>query len=164
MRIGAALLSASLALASGCAKPEPPTLTPTGATVTSVSPAGLGLNVVLQAKNPNSIDLDAQKVVADITLDGTVKLAHVVVSQPVHLPANKTTTLTVPMQAGWNNLLALAPLTQKQGNIPFSVDGKVTVGGGLEIEVPFQVTGSLTAAELTKVAASALPKIPGLTF
>ena len=157
-------MSASIALLCGCAKPEPPKLTPIGATVTSISPAGLGLNVVLQAQNPNSIDLDAQKVVADITLDGSIKLANVVVSNPIHLPANKTTTLTVPMQAGWNNLLALAPLTQKKGDIPFSVDGKVTVGGGLEIELPFHTTGTLTAAELGKIVATAIPKIPGLTF
>jgi LEA14-like dessication related protein len=163
MRTGL-LLAIPFLFALGCAKPEPPTLTPKSATITAVSPAGLDLRLELQADNPNTVDLDAQKVVADVTLDGTVKLGTVTIPTPVHLPAKKSTTLTVPVRATWTNLLALAPIAQKRGEVPFSVDGKVTVGGALEIDVPFHLEGKMTPAQLAELARTALPKIPGLPF
>lgn len=163
MRFGL-LLAVPLLLAFGCAKPEPPTLTPKSATVTGVSPAGLDLRLELQADNPNTVDLDAQRVVADVTLDGTVKLGTVTIPTPVHLPGKKSTTLTVPIRATWTNLLALAPIAQKRGEVPFSVDGKVTVGGALDLEIPFHLEGKMTPAQLGELARTALPKIPGLPF
>lgn len=163
MRAGL-FLAIPLLLSLGCAKPEPPTLTPKSATITAISPAGLDLELKLQADNPNGVDLDTQKVVADVTLDGTVKLGTVTVASPMHLPAKKSTTLTVPLRATWANLLALAPLAQKTGEVPFTVDGKVTVGGALELEVPFHLQGKMTPAQLGELARSALPKVPGLPF
>ena len=50
----------ALVLVSACKKPEPPHITPKEAKVTMVGPAGVTMEVKVEAMNPNSYALTAQ--------------------------------------------------------------------------------------------------------
>lgn len=161
-RIAALALAASLAL--GCAKPDPPKITPESAKVTGISLAGLDVEMTVSAENPNSMDLDAESMAAHVTLDQSVDLGTVTVPTSIHLPAKKSTRMTVPIHANWANLAAIVPLAQKNQNVPFLVEGTVKIGGALSVSMPFKVSGWVTRDQLLKIASGAVPKIPGLPF
>ena len=55
----ALLFGAASLFVVACSRPAPPTLTPKQAVVTSVTPAALGLDLTLDATNPNAVDLTA---------------------------------------------------------------------------------------------------------
>jgi len=156
-------LTTALGLAA-CSRPQPPKVTPEGGRVTSISLGGLDVDVRLKVENPNDIDLDVESVVAHVTVDGTYDLGTVVIPKAVHLPANKTIEAVVPVHGAWGNLAALAPLAQKHADIPYEIDGTAKVSNVVTLDLPFKITGTLSRAEMMRIAASAIPKLPGLPF
>ena len=158
----AAPLLAALAMVS-CSGPEPPTLTPVSGAITSVSPAGLGLRVKLEAYNPNSFGLTTRDVTAKVTLDGRYDAGTVTIRHALDLPAQKRTALDIPVTMTWQDLAGLAGLAAAGRDIPYTVEGTVAVGGEkLNVNVPFRIAGSVTQKQLLQATMSSLPQIPGL--
>lgn len=156
----ALILAAALALA-GCSRPEPPTLTPQQAKVTSISPDGLGIQVALEAYNPNSVELAARSMKAKVTLDGKYHVGDVKVATPVKLPAEKRTKLDVPLSFKWTDLSGLVALAAGNKGVPYEVDGTVELGGdSLSVDVPFKMTGTISHDDMVKATLKSLPKIP----
>jgi LEA14-like dessication related protein len=160
----ALVLALAVALA-GCSQPEPPKLTPEQAKVTSISPAGIALNVRLEAYNPNSVDLSARKVVARVKLDGRIDLGTVKVPTALNLPAQRRTKLDVPLSLKWSDLSFVIALATSNRSVPYEVDGTVELGGdAFSVDVPFRMGGTISHDELVRATANSLPKIsiPGI--
>ena len=159
---GRRVLVVALAAALGCSKPAPPTLVPVSATVTEITPEGIGLSLALNATNPNGSDLGAQGVTAHVVLDRNVEMGTVTTSQPISLPAGKTTPLALPLAVKWGSLAALATLAQTTGDVPYAVDGTVTMGGTLlNVGVPFHLDGTVTHAQLVSATMRSIPGLEG---
>lgn len=147
----------------GCAKPEPPVLTPKDATVTSLDSNGATFQLRVEAFNPNAIELAARSVSGKITLDGRHDLGTVTLAQGIKLPAKERTMLTVPLTAKWSDVAVLAALATENRAIPYAIDGVETLGGDrINVDVPFHVTGAITHDDLVKAASRALPGLPQL--
>jgi LEA14-like dessication related protein len=153
---------AALALtAAGCTKPELPKVTPISAKVTAVGPEGLDLMAKLSAYNPNDIDLNIRSVSATVKLDGSHEVGTFQESKPVTLPAKKHTKVDVPIQARWSDVVGLAQIAMSGRDIEYTIEGKAVLGGQfLNVELPFQLKGVVTQAQLKQAAARALPKLP----
>jgi LEA14-like dessication related protein len=155
-----ALLLAAALTACGCSRPDPPTLRPEQAKVTSVTPAGIDLLVRLEAENPNSIELSARSVKARVMLDGKFDLGTVKVASPIKLPAHKRTKLDVPLSVKWRDLSGVIALVTSNRSVPYEVDGTVELGGdALSLDVPFRIGGTVSHDELVRATANGLPKI-----
>jgi LEA14-like dessication related protein len=148
-----------------CSKPEPPTLKPKSVTVTSVSPAALGLEVTLDATNPNAIDIPARNVTAHVTIDSRIEVGVTTVDEKVTLPANQTTELKVAVSVPWTNVAPLVSLgLSDQRFYPYAVDGTLALGGDLiQVSVPFHLEGKVTRDQILHATLSSIPAIPGIT-
>jgi LEA14-like dessication related protein len=146
-----------------CSKPKPPTITPEKGQVTSVTPFGVDLDLTLGVDNPNKVSLPVQGVTAKVMLDGKIDMGTVTSDKAIDLPAGKKTSMTVPVSVKWNDFPAIMQLAAQSKDVPYSVDGKVKLGGALlNVEVPFTMTGTITHDELVKATLKSIPKIPGL--
>ena len=97
-------------LAVGCSKPDPPTITPDSATVSSVDAQGVHLTVTLDATNPNKVDLPVQDATAHVVLAGKMDLCTSTLPQAVNLPAGKPTKLQLPVVMLWSDVVGLAEM------------------------------------------------------
>jgi hypothetical protein len=89
---------------------------------------------------------------------GTVSIPH-----EVKLPAKQKTTMSVPLSIAWSDLGNVASLVLSNRDVPYTVDGTVTLGGDLlDVKVPFRITGTVTHEQLARAAQKSLPNIPGL--
>jgi LEA14-like dessication related protein len=151
------------AILSACSKPKPPEITPKRAKVTAVTPAGIELLAEMEATNPNGVDLVIESVTAKMTIDTTFDVGTVTVPKTVTLPSKKATPMDVPMTVKWTDMAAMAKLAASNRDVPYDVEGKVTLGGVLlGITVPFHMKGTMTHAELVKATMQSIPTIPGL--
>lgn len=152
-----------LVSSSGCA-PDPPTLVPKSAEVTSVGPQGLGVIVHIEATNPNRIELSAQSMTAKATLGGKWELGTVTIAKPIVLPSHTPTMIDVPMTLPWSDLKTIAAVASAPGLVPYKIDGTVAVGGErLNVNLPFSMTGTLSRDQVIGAALKSIPVIPGLT-
>jgi LEA14-like dessication related protein len=144
--------------AVACSKPEPPVLTPERAGVKSIGPTGIDFVVTMRAKNPNRMDLNIQAVTAKVTINGSVDLGTTTISSPIALPAGAETPLNVPVSFQWTNLPAIARLGATRRDVPYKLEGNVTVGGStLSVTLPFTMTGIIKHEDLAKAAINSLP-------
>jgi LEA14-like dessication related protein len=156
-------LFVAVAAALGCSKPAPPTLVPVSAAVTQLTPVGLDLALTLNATNPNASDLSAQGVSAHVVLNRDLDLGTVSSSEAIVLPAGKTTTITVPLSVKWASLASVAALVQTTADVPYAVDGTVTMGGTLlNVGLPFHLDGRVTHAQLLDATLRSIPGLEGL--
>jgi LEA14-like dessication related protein len=155
----AALAFALLPVA--CSTPEPPKITPRAVKLVAISSTGIEVDVTLSAENPNGIDLEPRTVDATMTFDGGLEIGKAQITKGLRLPARKTVDLSVPLSLRWQNLAALAPYALRE-TVPYTVSGQVQFGKPISVGVPFTIKGTLTRADLTKLALSAIPGIPGL--
>jgi len=161
MRASALLLAAAATFAFSCSKPSPPTFTPVSATATQLTKDGIGLSVVLNATNPNAIALSAQGVTAHVVLDKTIDLGTITTTHEISLPASGTTPVTVPLSVQWTSITALLQVASSPGDVPYAVDGTVTMGGTLlNVAVPFHIEGTVTHDQIVSSAAHAIPGLP----
>lgn len=139
---------ASLCNLAGCAKPQPPAVTPEVARVVRVTGKGVDLQVTLSVKNPNAFALDAQEVEGTLVVEGGKKLgtgrAH-----PNHsIPAHGTGSVESQVQIAWDDVLALQPFLSRE-HVPYTFQGHVTLGGEtLHLTLPFEMQGTLTREQL----------------
>jgi hypothetical protein len=153
-------LSLALVCLCGCSKPSPPTLTPERASVTSVDPLGIQLDVALSAANPNKVDLSAQSVTAHLVVNRTLDLGTVTLPDAVTLPAGQSTKLDVPLSVPWTDLGAIAQLAMSSAAVPFTVDGTVEVGGQtLHFSVPFHIDGTVSHDQMVRATLGSLPSL-----
>lgn len=159
MRSLAAVLVASLALS--CQKPQPPTLTVKDAKVRSLDPSGMGVDVRVDATNPNRFALAVQSVDGHVTLLGR-DAGTVALGQPLTLAPGATKGLVVPVTMRWSDVGGLAMVVASGRDIPYELDGTATIGGeSLRVTLPFHVKGVVTSREIATFAQRAIaPGIP----
>jgi len=158
----ATFLFAGLVTVAACSKPDPPVLTPKSAKVTAVTLVGIDLTVDVEAMNPNSVELSAQRVTGKVVLDGRYDLGTTNVTKVVTLPAGARTDVEIPLSITWKDATALVTLASSNRTVPFTVDGTVTVcGARLNVDLPFHLAGSMTHEELVQATTRSLPAIPG---
>jgi len=154
-------LPAAIVVLVGCARPKPPTITPEKATITSIGPGGIGVLLELGLDNPNSVELAGRSVTAKVVLHGKYDLGTVTAPNGIKLPAGKRTDLTMPMSLPWKDLTSLLALAGQSRNVPYEVDGTLTVGGDtLHADVPFHLNGVLTHEQLIQATVNSLPRLP----
>lgn len=157
----AAALLVACALAAGCSKPAPPTLVPDKAVVTRVDLTGIALDILVDATNPNSVDLTATGMSSHLVVDKTHDVGTITVPKAITLPAGKTTKIDVPVTMSWSELGLLAQLAASTGAVPYTVDGKLEMGGELlHVGVPFRLEGTITHDQLAGAVMKSLPTLP----
>jgi hypothetical protein len=161
VRISLVYLVMALVALTGCSRPEPPSIVPEKATITTIGPAGIGLVLDIGIQNDNSIDLAGRSLTAKVILDQRHDLGTITMPNGIKLPAKKRTPLSVPMSLPWKDVGALVALATQARSIPYDVDGSLTVGGEtFHAEVPFHLSGVLTHEQLLQATVSSLPKLP----
>ena len=118
-------------------KPDPPSVTNQKVSVTKVTPAGIEVLVELDVRNPNSINLEAESLTANVILDGRYDMGTVDVPQEIDLPSKQQIHVGVPVVADWKDVAVITSLIALMRDVPYDVDGTVKVGRG-----PFKVTAS----------------------
>jgi hypothetical protein len=153
------LLIAALVLATACAKPKPPTISPKSAQVLAVSPTGVTLAVAFDVANPNRFPLIVHSVDGLFSLGSGagVELGKAHAEPASNIPAQGTSTVTSQIAVGWTNLAALTPFMLSPAAVPYRFDGTATLGGeSLNLNLPFTLTGELTRAQLINAGLSGL--------
>jgi LEA14-like dessication related protein len=160
-------LGALLFLVS-CKAPEPPTLEPERAEVKQVALTGVEVELTIEAKNPNSIPLQARKVKARVKVGDNVDLGEVSVDTKVKIPAEKSATIVAPLSLSWRDLGAVATLAATKSEVRFTVEGTAEIGTeDVNFDVPFKTEGTMSQQDLLKLGAGALPiptALPKLPF
>ncbi len=155
----ASLILASLVFA--CSRPVAPTIAAERATVTSLDATGIGLDVELAATNPNPADLSVRELTAHLVLDGNREIGTVTVPDTITLAAGKTTPVSVRVSLPWTDLGALAPLALSGTDVPYAIDGTLSLTGALQsVGIPFRLAGTIPREQIVRAA---IPSIPGLT-
>ena len=152
-------LFAALALASACAKPKPPTITPKSAQVLTVGSTGLTLAVVFDVVNPNRFPLVVHAVDGRFSLGAGagVELGKAHAEPASSIPAGGTSTVTSQIAIAWTNLGALTPFMLSPAAVPYRFDGDAALGGeNLNLSLPFTLSGELTRAQLLNAGLSGL--------
>lgn len=152
----------ALALAA-CSRPEPPTVRPISGKVTTISTTGLDLEAKLEATNPNGFDIPIRSFTAKITLDHKYDAGTVSSNHAVTLPAEQKKVFDLPISLKWNDVTTLAPLALVTRDIPWDADVTIKVDAkGIDVDVPFKVSGVITHLQIVTAVGRSLPKIPGL--
>jgi len=150
-----------LLLLTGCARPKLPTITPEKAKVASIGSAGVELLVELGVDNPNRVELSGRSVTGRLVLDGKHDLGTVTVPHAFKLPPGKRSHLSIPLSLTWKDLTALVGLAASNRDIPYAVDGSVSLGGDvLNADVPFRLSGVFTHDELVRATVNSMPRLP----
>jgi len=153
------LAAALLVLATGCAKPKPPTITPKSAQVLAVSATGVTLVVMFDVANPNRFPLIVHAVDGRFSLGAGagVELGKAHAEPSSSIPAQGTSTVSSQIAVAWTNLVALTPFLLSPAAVPYRFDGEATVGGeSLNVNLPFTLTGELTRSQLISAGLSGL--------
>jgi LEA14-like dessication related protein len=162
-RIGG--IAAALTLATACAKPKPPTITPKSAQVLAFGATGVTLSVAFDVANPNRFPLAVHAVDGRFALGAGagVELGKAHAEPASSIPARGTSTVTSQVAVGWTNLAALTPFLLSPAAVPYRFDGTATLGGeSLNVDLPFTLTGELTRAQLINAGLSGLSQPAGL--
>jgi LEA14-like dessication related protein len=142
-----------------CAKPAPPTVIPKAVRVTAVRPQGLELTLDLDVHNPNDFPLFVNSVDGTLALGAGVELGRAQAQPKSRIPAKGTSPISSQVFVAWTNLGALTPFLISQSPIDYRFRGTALLGGErLNLSVPFELTGTLTRAELIQIGLAALPR------
>jgi len=144
-------LGAALVLATACAKPKPPSITPKSAQVLAVGGAGVTLAVAFEVVNPNRFPLIVHAVDGRLMVGagGGSELGSAHAEPASSIPAEGTSTVTSQIAIAWTNLAALTPFLLSPAAVPYHFDGNASIGGeSLNVSLPFTLTGELTRAQL----------------
>ena len=150
---------AAFTLATACAKPKPPTLTPKSAQVRAVGPGGVDLAVTFDVANPNRFPLIVHAVDGSFLLGAGagVELGKAHAEPASSIPAQGNSTVTSEIAIGWTNFAALTPFLLSPAAVPYRFDGNASVGGeSLNVNLPFTLSGELTRAQLISAGLSGL--------
>ena len=156
------LLGTVACLALGCARPEPPRITPRSADVTGANAEGLGLRVHCVVRNGNSFDLTVQQVQVRLTLAGR-DLGVTQLTTALRLPSNTDVPMDIDVRAPWRDLPGIIAVSVFNENVPYRLDGTARVGGSrLNVDVPFTLDSTLPRRVLMGAASNSVPGLPPL--
>lgn len=130
-RISVAHLVAGIVLLlSACAsiRPIPPEVSLLSLQLENLTLSHAIMSADLSLYNPNDFPLDIQRAVYALTLDG-IQVAKGQATKNVHIAAHDTGNLTLRLSSSYLNLLRIGRDSQQQQDIPFAIDGQVTLGG-----------------------------------
>jgi len=138
-----------LALAAGCSKPKPPTLTPRSIQVSALKPDGVQLALVLAAHNPNRFPLVVNGVDGGFELQDGTPLGTARSADSFSIPSEGDQDLNATLDVRFNGLSALAPYALAAKAVPYRVRGNARVGGeSLNVDVPFTIEGVLSPEQV----------------
>jgi LEA14-like dessication related protein len=134
MRRALVVLVALLALfASGCF--SEPSMKLYGARISGATPYGVNLTMTMSVTNDNSFDVMVRDVRADVMLAKRYRLPTVVVSPNIWLPANRTTSLQVPVNIPWSMIGPLVGAGIGSPTIEYRVWGSANVTATRSLEI-----------------------------
>lgn len=149
-----ALLLVALVFGVGCNAVQSPTAMVRGAQLGKVTPEGMMLNLDMTVSNPNAVSIPLTKMSYDMRLGGAdgAKLLDGTANPSTSIPANGSAPVTVPVQIRWEDLLNVKDaLVSGGGNVPYTLSGKLSAGGGIpligEQSVPLSYSGTLPLKE-----------------
>jgi LEA14-like dessication related protein len=162
MRPWMCLLALAIVLCA-CDKPKQPEVSVLGGKVTSVTPQGVVLRVELDVTNPNSFPIEVQSVSGKLFIHDTTELGTGSLKSGASIGARRKKRVAADLTLGWTNMTALASSAAQSKPVPFTFKGKAVLGTeSVNLEVPFEVKGELTQAQLINAGLGGLPKIPAL--
>ena len=104
-----------------------------------------------------------RSVSGTVTLADRVRLGDASAASGVSIPAGETKRVSAHVKAAWKNVADVATLASSGASVAYRFDGKAKIGGErLNVDIPFQLSGKITAAELVQATMRSLPQIPGL--
>ena len=160
------IVIACLALAVGCSKPQPPSLTPRSAQVTAIKPDGVQLSLILAAHNPNSFPIIVNAVSGSFELRDGTPLGSGQSAASFSIPGEGDQDLSATLDVRFTSLSVLTPYALQAKAVPYRIRGTARVGGDhLNVDVPFTIDGELTpeqvvAAGLRGAANLLAPRAP----
>jgi LEA14-like dessication related protein len=160
MRYASLLLACALV---GCAKPEPPRITPHSVKATKIGPTGLELHSELDVENPNGFALKVQKVDGKLKLGPGTEVGAATLDTAIDVPAHATKRVESDMTVRWSNIAALAPLAASAGPVPYVFEGTAKIGSPkLNLDIPFELRGQLTREQMIQAGLRGLgiPLLP----
>lgn len=133
----------------GCSalKLQNPTAAVTGMAVRGVDANGFTMNFDVQLQNPNSVALPLAGADYKLALSGT-DVVQGKASPSGSIPANGSTTVTLPVMLTYENLLtAEQGIVKSGGDVPYAFDGGLSFDTGTPIigvlHVPVRYSGTL---------------------
>ena len=116
-------------LLTACAsvRPLPPEVSLLSLKLDNLTLSHAILSADLSLYNPNDFPLDIEKVAYSLSLQD-IQVAQGQSANKVHIASHDTGTLTLRLSSSYLNLLRIGRDSQQQ-DIPFSIDGQVTLGG-----------------------------------
>ncbi|MCD4689552.1 MAG: LEA type 2 family protein [Desulfuromonadaceae bacterium] len=123
------LLVGMTLLLTSCAsmRPVAPEVSLLGLQLENLTLSHAILSADLSLYNPNDFPLDIQRTAYSLTLQD-IQVARGQATEKLHIAAHETGTLTLRLSSSYLNLLRIGRNNQQQ-DIPFAIDGKVTLGG-----------------------------------
>jgi len=139
---------------SGCSESlKAPTLKPEQVTTSRISTDGADFEAVLDGFNPNSKELTARSVTTKLNIGGRAEAAKVSIASSLVLPPKQNVKVKVPIKVEWTDKAAIAALAATKQPVTYLVEGTAEFSDGrTSINVPLQVSGPMTAAELAQAA------------
>ena len=138
---------------------------PVSGRLVGINNAGIDLEAKLEAENPNDFEIQVKSFTATVTLDRQINVGTVTSAHAVTLPAKKKKVFEVPISVKWNDVLALAPLSLSNRDVPWEAEGTVKISAeSLTVNLPFKVNGVLTHQQIMTAVSKSIPKLPGLPF
>jgi hypothetical protein len=140
--------------AFGCKeKLDPPKVVVESVVIGSMSPAGADIDTTLDVTNGNKVELSATGAETKVTIGGKPDVARASLTSPLVLPAGQRNKLRIPIKVEWTSAPAIAELAAKKEQALYTVDGFVEFSSRAgNVRAPFQINGTMTAAELAKAA------------
>jgi LEA14-like dessication related protein len=139
----------AVGLLMACSRPKPPELTPRSAQVSAIKPDSVELALVLDAHNPNSFPLVANRVSATFELQDGTEIGRGESSAAFTIPAQGDAALSAKLDIRWTSLSALAPYALAAKPLPYRLRGSAQIGGeNLNLDVPFRIDGQLTPEQV----------------
>ena len=136
-------------LLAACSKPKPPELEPRSARVSAIKPESVELTLVLDAHNPNSFPVVANRVTASFELQDGSPLGRGESSEAFTIPAQGDAQISAKLDVRWNSVAALAPYALAAKPLPYRLRGSARLGGEtVNLDVPFSIDGQLTPEQV----------------
>lgn len=128
--IKSSLFAGIILLLTACAslRPVPPEVSLLSLQLENLTLSHAIMSADLSLYNPNDFPLDIRRAVYALSLDG-IKVAQGQAGKKVHIAAHDTGSLTLRLSSSYLNLLRIGRNRQQKTDIPFVIDGQVTLGG-----------------------------------
>ncbi len=154
MRFGYSAFAATGLFLCGCSEPiKAPTLKPEQVTTSRITTSGAEFEAMLDGFNPNTKELTSRSVTTKLNIGGRADAAKVVLASTLVLPPKQSVKLKLPIKVEWTDTAAIAQLAATKQPVTYLLEGTAEFTDGRDtINVPLQVSGPMTAAELAQAS------------